>query len=113
MDKWLCLAAGGVLGTFARYSLGSTLAVNMLGCFLVGFLDIWAERKLSLVPQMRLLLITGFCGAFTTFSALILENYALLRAGETIRALFNMFGSLAIGLVLFRLGMLLAEYIFN
>lgn len=122
MDKWIYLVVGGVLGTLARYVLSGamqhkmgmafpygTLAVNMLGCFLVGFLDILAERKFSSTPQMRLLFVTGFCGAFTTFSAFILESYTLVREGEMVRAFLNVGGSVALGLILFRAGFLLGE----
>ena len=122
MNTWLYLIFGGILGTLARYGLSvvivqkagphfpwGTFAVNMLGCFLVGFLDILAERKFQAVPQMRLLFVTGFCGAFTTFSAFILESYSLIRAGDLIQALGNVFGSVAVGLILFRLGIIAAE----
>jgi len=122
MDKWGYLIVGGIAGTLARYALTGamhqkmgmafpygTMAVNLLGCFLVGFLDVFAERKFSLVPQMRILFVAGFCGAFTTFSAFILESYTLVREGEMLRAFVNVFGSVALGLIVFRLGLLLGE----
>ena len=124
MDKWAYLITGGILGTLARYILSGTvdhkagmalpfgtLTVNLVGCFLVGFLDIWAERKFTLMPHMRLLLVTGFCGAFTTFSAFILESYTLVREGHMAQAFMNVMGSVALGLIVFRLGMLLGEKI--
>lgn len=124
MDKWIYLITGGVLGTCARYGLTAlvtartgfnfpfgTLAVNLIGCFLVGFFDILAERKFNAHPQMRILLVTGFCGAFTTFSAFILENYSLMRAGDLMPALINIAGSITAGLILFKLGMVLGEAI--
>ncbi len=122
MEKWLYLIAGGAAGTLARYVLTGavhlktgldfpygTLAVNLLGCFLVGFLDVLAERKFPGNFQLRLLFVTGFCGAFTTFSAFILESYSLVRAGEMLRAFLNVFGSVAAGLICFRVGILLGQ----
>jgi fluoride exporter len=122
MQKLIFLVIGGSAGTLARYALTAaitsraglgfpfgTLAVNMLGCFLVGFLDVLAERKLHMVPQMRIMFVTGFCGAFTTFSAFILESYSLMREGEMLQALANIFGSVGLGLIMFRLGLWLAE----
>ncbi len=124
MDKWGYLIVGGVLGTVARYALSGalmqrtgmdfpygTLAVNLIGCFLVGFLDVLAERKFQATPQMHILFVTGFCGAFTTFSAFILESYALVKAGAMLQALINVFGSVAAGLILFRIGILLGRLI--
>ena len=85
--KWFSLALGGVAGTFARYVLGGviyqlfgtsfpygTLAVNLLGCLIIGFLAALAEEKFLLGPNARLLLMVGFCGAFTTFSTFIFET---------------------------------------
>ncbi len=124
MNNWLALIAGGIAGTIARYTLAGaifhktgmdfpygTLAVNLLGCFLVGFLDAVIERKFPVPSTMRLMMITGFCGAFTTFSAYILESYALIKAGAMIKALLYAFGSVSFGLIIFRLGMLLGQLI--
>ncbi len=125
MQNVIYLLIGGSLGTLARYGLTAaiasrlavnfpfgTLAVNMAGCFLVGFLDVLIERKMQMPAQMRILFISGFCGAFTTFSAFILESYALMREGDMLRALINVFGSVALGLILFRFGLLAAESAF-
>ena len=80
MGKWFGLIIGGVAGTAARYLLSGavyqifgtsfpygTLAVNLIGCFAIGFLAALAEDKFLLGPNMRILLMVGFCGAFTTF----------------------------------------------
>ena len=124
--KLLLLAVGGVAGTFARYLLAGavynalgtgfpygTLAVNLIGCFLIGFLAALAEGKLLLGPSARLLLMVGFCGAFTTFSAFMLETANLMRSGETGRAFLNVFSSVAAGFFLFRLGVSLAEILYS
>ena len=119
--KWICLAAGGVAGPFARYLVGGavqrsagpdfpygTLAVNLLGCLIIGFLASFCEKKFFLSPEARLFLFTGFLGAFTTFSALICESWLLIRAGQGQLAGANLLGSLVLGLLAFWLGHLVA-----
>jgi CrcB protein len=124
MDKILYLTVSGVAGTLARYFLSGlvyqrmgvgfpygTLVVNLVGCFLIGLFDTLAQEKLLLSPQMRLLLMTGFCGAFTTFSTLILETFNLLKDGELQKAVLNIFLSILIGFLVFRLGALIGRFI--
>jgi CrcB protein len=60
--------------------------VNVLGCLVMGLLSGLVERLDWLTPQMRLLLLTGLLGGFTTFSAFGLETVALLRRGEMLVA---------------------------
>ena len=122
MDKILTLSLGSISGGLARYFMAGfitqiadstfpygTLAVNVIGCFIIGFLSSLAEDKLLLVPQARLLLMTGFCGAFTTFSTFILETSNLMKDGEIVRALLNILISIVIGFLVFRCGMMLAR----
>ena len=105
------LAAGGLTGVFCRagvYALAGhgargTMAVNLAGCLLAGFFDAAASRRGFGGPNGGLLLLTGFCGAFTTFSALILELDTLLRASPLRAAAYVVLSVLA-GLALFRLG---------
>lgn len=87
---------GGFAGAVARYLLGgwilhhtlsakfpwSTFTVNVTGCLVMGLLSGLAERLDWLTPHMRLLLLTGLLGGFTTFSAFGLETVHLLRRGE-------------------------------
>ena len=121
---WSSLAAGSLAGGFARYltavavhrSLGTafpygTFLVNMAGCFLIGVFDCLALERFMLGPTARLLLMTGFCGAFTTFSPLILDTSYLMKGGDFGRALLNAVGSLVAGLILFRLGTLAGRLI--
>lgn len=122
--KWVNLIAGGILGTVARYVLSGvvyqtfgtgfpygTLIVNLTGCFLIGFLAALAEEKFLLGPNARLLLMAGFCGAFTTFSTFMLETSNLIKDGETFRAFLNVTVSVVIGFLIFRLGVLVGEII--
>jgi len=92
----LVVGLGGFAGSVARYLLGgwvlhhtlsakfpwSTFAVNVLGCLVIGVLSGLAERLEWFTPAMRLLLLTGLLGGFTTFSAFGLETVHLLRRGE-------------------------------
>lgn len=124
MTKWLYLFLGGGVGTIARYvlsgwiyaGLGSrfplgTLAVNLLGCFLIGFFAVILEEKSLLSPELRILIMVGFIGGFTTFSTFIFETANLVRDGQSFSAFVNVILSVCIGFVAFRLGVLLGEVI--
>ncbi|MBI2118494.1 MAG: fluoride efflux transporter CrcB [Elusimicrobia bacterium] len=122
--KWFSLCMGSVVGGVSRYALAGlvyksfgsnfpygTLVVNLSGCFLIGFLNALAEVKFLLNPNARILLMVGFCGAFTTFSTLILETVNLLKDGELLKAILNGMGSFVLGLLLFYLGQIVAELV--
>lgn len=114
MDKILLLMAGSVAGGLARYYLSTwiyrytgslfpygTIFVNALGCFLIGFFVTFAGEKLFLNPNSRLLAMTGFCGAFTTFSTFIFETTQLVERGNWGSASLNVVVSLVLGLLFF------------
>ncbi len=101
--KLIFLALAGALGTLARYGLAGlaqqiggssfpwgTLAVNLAGCFLAGLFWTLFETHLPLSGRTRLILLVGFMGAFTTFSAFILETGELVRASEWSYAALNL-----------------------
>jgi CrcB protein len=124
MLSWSSLAAGSLAGGFARYLMAGavqsalgpsfpygTFLVNITGCFLIGIFDCLAAERFVLDPTARLLLMTGFCGAFTTFSTLILETSNLMKGGDFARASLNAVGSLIVGLIVFRLGTLAGRLI--
>ncbi|MEP6589604.1 MAG: fluoride efflux transporter CrcB [Gemmatimonadota bacterium] len=104
------VALGSAAGGMARYTLTiaaqprslafplGTLVVNMLGCLLLG---VFAEAALSagrLSPEMRVLLISGFCGGFTTFSTFSFESIELMQSGAWTRAALYVTVSVATGL---------------
>ena len=119
---FLCLGLGSLAGGFARYFLAGfvhkifgttfpygTLAVNLAGCFIIGFLSVISEEKFLLGSNGRLLLMTGFCGAFTTFSTFMLETGILVKDGEIFRAFWNVALSLILGFIFFKLGILFGD----
>lgn len=119
MNKIFGLLVGGLLGTGARYCVSrvlhpvaaesfpyATFAVNLSGCFLAGLIVAFNNEKFFLTPEMQLFLITGFLGAYTTFSALILETVSLWDSGRGLVALANLFLSVLVGLMAFKAGML-------
>ena len=122
MVKIISLVVGGALGTTLRYFFSGaiykitgsdfpygTLAVNIAGCFIIGFLVSITETKFILGPNSKVLLMVGFCGAFTTFSTFILETANLMKDGEISRAFLNVFISLILGFVFLRAGMIMGE----
>ena len=122
MTQYWYLGIGGIAGTFARYAFAGliqkfvrpdfpygTLGVNLSGCFLVGLFAALSAGRFPLTHNTRLLLITGFCGAFTTFSAMILETGNLVQEGQAFKALLYVFASITAGFILFRGGVLVGE----
>ncbi|HWC53679.1 MAG TPA: fluoride efflux transporter CrcB [Chitinophagaceae bacterium] len=107
----LLIGLGGGIGSIARYFCQKwiadtiqhpfpwgTFAVNVLGCFLIGVIYAIAERTTMLSPQTRLLLITGLCGGFTTFSTFAFENMNLMRSGDITYAVLYIVASVLLGI---------------
>jgi CrcB protein len=116
------LAVFGMFGTIARWGLqgvvqdatgmgfpSGTLAVNLLGCFFLGFLGQLALNYASFPPEWRLGITVGFFGAFTTFSTFGWETVHLLEDGDWARALLYVGASVVGGLFLLKVGMSLAN----
>ena len=124
MTGAFCLAIGSMAGGFARYYFGGfvqhvsgdsfpygTMVVNLLGCLIIGFIASIAADRFPLSAPSRILLFSGFCGAFTTFSAFMVESDFLLRNGNTWGAAINVAVSLAGGFALYRLGSFLGRLV--
>ena len=108
--KIFSVAFGGALGSVARYLINispvnslfgafpfPTFLINVLGSFLIGLLLIVLTEKLDVGENMRLLLLVGFLGAFTTFSTFELEFWALLNKSRYLLAFGYIFLSVAAG----------------
>jgi CrcB protein len=117
---WICL--GGAVGTAGRYLLGDwlmrvagpafpwgTLAVNVLGSFLLGLVMQLALSTDWISPTLRLTLATGVLGGFTTYSSFNYETLRLLEGGSLLLAGVNLAGTVAGCLVAGTLGMALAR----
>lgn len=112
MSTFFFIGFGGFLGSVARYYTGrmaynylsasfpfGTLAVNTLGCFLIGMIYSLSMRSTAITPGWRMFLIIGFCGGFTTFSTFSYESIQLMRDNEYLYAALNILGSVALGLL--------------
>ncbi|MFZ1538932.1 MAG: fluoride efflux transporter CrcB [Chromatiaceae bacterium] len=121
----LSVFVGAGLGALLRWLLGlrlnpvfpsiplGTLAANLMGGFLVGFLVIWLNRHPAVPPEMRLLVITGFLGGLTTFSTFSAEVVTLLSRGELLLGMSAAAGHLFGSLLLTAVGMGLAQALFT
>ena len=121
----LAVAIGGAVGAVARYLLAGwvqalggaslpwgTLAVNVSGSLAIGFVAVWLQHVVT-VPGARELIVVGFLGSFTTFSAISLETLEMLRVGDWWRAAGYTFGSLFFGVLAAALGATLASSVFQ
>ena len=105
---YLGLGIGHILGTAVPYG---TLVVNITGCFTMGLLATLSLGKvISFHPDLRLLLLTGFLGSYTTFSSYELDSAKLLFQKDLQADLIYWTGSVLLGLVSLQLGITLAEW---
>jgi len=88
-----------------------TLIVNVLGCFVIGFLARLAESRAAFTPEMRLCVFVGVLGGFTTFSSFALETFSLIRDTEQMAALVNIGLQFLLGLLAVWVGNMLAHAI--
>jgi len=121
--QFMAVGVGGFFGAGLRFALGSwihralpaaafpwgTMAVNLLGCLLIGFV---ASYRQPLEPGVRLFLMVGLLGGFTTFSTFALETLALTQQDNYLMAAVNVTAKVVFGLLAawagFELGRLLA-----
>ena len=114
--NFLLVALGGAGGSVLRYLLSNintsfpwgTFAVNVLGSFLIGLL-VGLMSKGVLSPEMKLLLVTGFCGGFTTFSTFANESFSMMKAGDVLLTALYVGVSVIIGILAVWGGMTLSN----
>jgi len=123
-QKIAALGLAGAAGTLSRYGLvrivqrfyttaipTGTLAVNVLGCFLFGVVWVLSTERLTISPELRVVLLTGFLGAFTTFSSFLFETDQLLEQSRWLLAALNLTVEIGAGLGAYVLGTRVATMI--
>jgi CrcB protein len=124
LQKYLCIALGGALGSIARYWVGSTVSgrlgarfpygtfvINMTACLLIGFVVTFLGRRAELGAAWRYLVPVGFIGAYSTFSTYEWETLYSMRSGAFALAALYALGSLVLGLAAVWGGSALAEWV--
>ena len=122
IKNFLIIGLGGGAGSMLRYAVQKffqaqsiatfptgTLLVNIAGCFLIGILWSLVSRSLTWNEEMKLLLMTGFCGGFTTFSAFTLEGIGLLKENKTVLFFIYLTASVVGGLLATFIGIRIAK----
>ncbi|SMD42384.1 CrcB protein [Aquiflexum balticum DSM 16537] len=112
MKQIILVGIGGGVGSILRYLVKvaaekiygnsfplATFTANMLGCLLIGLLLGYFTKNQNIPADWSLLLITGFCGGFTTFSTFSSENLNLIQSGNYFTAMAYILGSLILGVL--------------
>ena len=117
MKQLLVVFLGGGMGSLLRYAFSKTLngyfthfflgtfLANILGCLLIGFILGMSAKGNVLTENQTLLLATGFCGGFTTFSSFAFEKHSLLTNGDILHFLLYTLSSIIIGICAIALGL--------
>lgn len=124
MNNVLAIALGAAIGANLRYGIGlwaaqrfgtawpyGTFIINLLGCLLIGVLLTLAANRLTLSEPVRLMLVTGLLGGFTTFSTFGYESFTLFSAGNWLAAAGYVGGSVVGGLIAVVIGVGLGRWI--
>jgi fluoride exporter len=122
MKQVLFVGLGGAAGSILRYVTNvltmryyaasfplATFIVNVTGCFIAGLIFGLISQETNEAQNLKLLLITGFCGGFTTFSAFALENVRLMDSGNATTAIVYTTASIAVGLLAVWCGLLITR----
>jgi fluoride exporter len=125
MKEFVWVFIGGGLGSICRYGIGKwaklyfmasfpygTFIVNLVGCFLIGLILSFLGKLPNVHPHWGLLLATGFCGGFTTFSSFAYENIMLWHEAKYITFWAYSFLSVGLGFGCVVLGLWLGKYFF-
>jgi fluoride exporter len=120
----LGIALGGAAGALARYGISGlmhrllgagfpwgTLSVNLMGCFLLGFLLEMSRQSGWVSPDFRTIAGIGFLGAFTTFSTFGVETFRAFEAGDWLVGALNVLANVAGGLLLVAAGTYMARFL--
>jgi fluoride exporter len=112
MQAYLAVAIGGILGCWARYAMTNlvqaiygrdfpyaTLSINVLACFLMGFLFVETLERLTISPVLRIGILTGFIGGFSTFSTFAMETLLLAEGGDAAKSILYVALSLLLGMM--------------
>lgn len=123
MKQLLLVFIGGGFGSVLRYAIGKwlnntengipfgTFAANILGSLLIGVILGYAAKNETLSQNHTLLLATGFCGGFTTFSTFAYENHVFLKSGDFTSFAFYTIASFVVGFLAVFAGMYLVKFI--
>lgn len=124
MKELLYVFIGGGLGSLVRFLFGKwvnsfhnsnfpfgTFIINIVACFVLGFIIGLADQKQILSPAIRLFLVVGFCGGFSTFSAFSSETLTLIQQGQNSTMLLYVLLSVVVCLIASFGGLLIAEKI--
>jgi CrcB protein len=124
MSLYTCLIvmAGGALGTLARYLVSllaapisgnlpwGTILINITGSFIIGLFGTLAHGRFPVSENMRLFVMIGLCGGYTTFSSFSLQTLDLIRSGAMTRAGVNIAASVVLCVAAVSAGHLIASY---
>ena len=125
MTNLLMIFVGGGLGSICRYGVSKwltvdevtfpygTLVANALSSLVLGFMvGLVLFSKISLPNEVKMLIMVGFCGGFSTYSTFTNDTFQLIQSGNWSLTLLNIFGNLAVCLLTLMGGIALSKYFF-